>query len=107
MSFRCSKSTFPPQQQHQQQQLGLLLDLTAIAAGKKNSQSFCSPESLTPLRPLAQHCALRERRPRIHQTDALKLGFDDIDGLVGKRGAEDRNVLKCGERHILRYALRN
>ncbi len=38
MSFRCSKSIFPPppQQQHQQQQqLGPLLDLTAIAAGKK------------------------------------------------------------------------
>ncbi len=36
MSFRCSKSTFPPQQQQQQhQQLGPLLDLTAIAAGKK------------------------------------------------------------------------
>ncbi len=36
MSFRSSKSIFPPpQQQHQhQQQLGPLLDLTAIAAGK-------------------------------------------------------------------------
>ncbi len=34
MSFKCSKST-RPQQQHQQQQLEPLLDLTAIAAGKK------------------------------------------------------------------------
>ena len=42
MSFRCSKSIFPPspkqQQQHQQQQLGPLLDLTAIAAGKKENK---------------------------------------------------------------------
>ncbi len=39
MSFRCSKSIFPPQQQQQQQQqLGPLLDLTAIAAGKKDRE---------------------------------------------------------------------
>ncbi len=35
MSLRSSKNTFPHQQQHQQQ-LGPLLDLTAIAAGKNN-----------------------------------------------------------------------
>ena len=41
MSFRCSKSTFPPQQQQQQhQQLIPLLDLTAIAAGKKTLANF-------------------------------------------------------------------
>ncbi len=35
MSFLCSKSTFLPKQQQQHQQLGPLLDLTAIAAGQK------------------------------------------------------------------------
>ncbi len=37
-SFRGPTKTFPPpQQQQQQQQLGPLLDLTAIAAGKKQT----------------------------------------------------------------------
>ncbi len=41
MSLRSSKNTFPHhhQQQHQQQQPGPLLDLTAIAAGKKGTFS--------------------------------------------------------------------
>ncbi len=62
MSFRCSKSTSPPQQQ-QHQQLGPLLDLTAIAAGKKGDIDIAWLQGFVQLAIVKCKLSYREKTP--------------------------------------------